>query len=57
MNTFLWVMFGLYVSDIIFRCVSFSTQRIPERTWGTYSIDAGINVALLCWIVYLLGAR
>lgn len=56
MNTFLWVMFGLYAADIFSRCVVFGIQILPKRTWTTFAIDAVINVALLCWIVHLLGA-
>lgn len=55
MTTFLWVMFGLLVLENIGRIIWLTSGRIPARTPGQVAIDLVLCIALLCWVISLLG--
>lgn len=51
MNTFLWLL----VLENIGRIVWLTSGRIPARTPGQVAIDLVFGIALLCWVISLLG--
>jgi len=57
MSAFLWVMFWLYVFDMVSRFWCVAQQKLPERTWGGLAFDGAFNAFFLCWVIYLLVAK
>jgi hypothetical protein len=46
-------MLWLYALDIVYRAWCLSQQKLPERTFASFSFDLVINIAIFCWALVL----